>query len=59
MTDLHERGLDEEVAVLVWGEFGRTPRINDVQGRDQAGEPLLDAVVVVAVVAHAGAMPTH
>jgi uncharacterized protein (DUF1501 family) len=26
--------LDKEVAVLVWGEFGRTPRINKVEGRD-------------------------
>jgi hypothetical protein len=34
VTDLHERGLDREVAVLVWGEFGRTPRVNNVQGRD-------------------------
>jgi hypothetical protein len=34
VTDLHERGLDKEVAVLVWGEFGRTPRVNKVEGRD-------------------------
>ncbi len=34
VTDLHERGLDKEVAVLVWGEFGRTPRVNNVEGRD-------------------------
>jgi len=34
VTDLHERGLDKDVAVLVWGEFGRTPRINNVEGRD-------------------------
>jgi hypothetical protein len=33
MTDLHERGLDKEVAVLVWGEFGRTPKISE-SGRD-------------------------
>ncbi len=34
VTDLHERGLDRDVAVLVWGEFGRTPRVNKVEGRD-------------------------
>jgi hypothetical protein len=34
VTDLHERGLEKEVVVLVWGEFGRTPRINNVEGRD-------------------------
>ena len=33
VTDLHERGLDKEVMVLVWGEFGRTPRIT-LTGRD-------------------------
>jgi uncharacterized protein (DUF1501 family) len=34
VNDLHDRGLDKEVAVLVWGEFGRTPKINNVEGRD-------------------------
>ena len=34
ITDLHERGLDKDVAVVVWGEFGRTPTINANGGRD-------------------------
>ncbi len=34
ITDLHERGLQRDVAVLVWGEFGRTPRVNAYGGRD-------------------------
>ena len=34
VTDLHERGLDKDVTVIVWGEFGRTPRINRGAGRD-------------------------
>jgi hypothetical protein len=34
VTDLHERGLNQEVAVVVWGEFGRTPRINKDASRD-------------------------
>ncbi len=34
IEDLHERGLDQDVTVVVWGEFGRTPRINDKAGRD-------------------------
>jgi uncharacterized protein (DUF1501 family) len=34
VTDLHERGLDKHVAVLMWGEMGRTPRINQGMGRD-------------------------
>ena len=33
VTDLHDRGLDKEVLVLVWGEFGRTPKISQ-NGRD-------------------------
>lgn len=34
LTDLHERGLEKDVAVVVWGEFGRTPVINPQGGRD-------------------------
>jgi Protein of unknown function (DUF1501) len=34
LTDLHERGLERDVSVVVWGEFGRTPKINNNQGRD-------------------------
>jgi hypothetical protein len=34
ITDLHERGLDKDVSVVVWGEFGRTPKINNDAGRD-------------------------
>lgn len=34
VTDLHERGLDREVSVVVWGEFGRTPKINTRNSRD-------------------------
>ena len=32
--DLQERGLEDDVAVVVWGEMGRTPRINANGGRD-------------------------
>ena len=34
MDDLKERGMDKDTTVLVWGEFGRTPRINPRGGRD-------------------------
>ncbi len=34
VADLHERGLDRDVSVVVWGEFGRTPKINANAGRD-------------------------
>ncbi|MEX0642178.1 MAG: DUF1501 domain-containing protein [Pirellulales bacterium] len=44
VTDLVERGMDKDVAVVMWGEFGRTPRINSGAGRDHwapAGSALL------------------
>jgi Protein of unknown function (DUF1501) len=34
VTDLHERGLEKDVSVIVWGEFGRTPRLNKMSSRD-------------------------
>jgi hypothetical protein len=34
VEDLHQRGMDRDVTVLVWGEFGRTPLINRDAGRD-------------------------
>jgi uncharacterized protein (DUF1501 family) len=34
IADLHDRGLSENVVLWCWGEFGRTPRINQFQGRD-------------------------
>ncbi len=34
VTDLHTRGLDKDVSVIVWGEFGRTPKVNKNAGRD-------------------------
>ena len=39
ITDLHERGLDQDVSVVVWGEFGRTPTIN--AKREAEGKPQL------------------
>jgi len=44
ITDLYERGLDKNIAVVVWGEFGRTPKINKDGGRDHwapAGHALI------------------
>ncbi len=34
LKDLHERGMDKDVSVVCWGEFGRTPKINNKRGRD-------------------------
>jgi hypothetical protein len=34
VDDIYARGLDRDVSVVVWGEFGRTPKINKDAGRD-------------------------
>lgn len=34
VSDLHERGMADDTTVIAWGEFGRTPTINDKGGRD-------------------------
>jgi hypothetical protein len=34
LQDMHGRGLLKNTLVLVWGEFGRTPRVNNNAGRD-------------------------
>jgi uncharacterized protein (DUF1501 family) len=34
IEDLHDRGLAEDVSVVAWGEFGRTPKLNNNGGRD-------------------------
>jgi hypothetical protein len=34
IEDLDQRGMLNDVTVIAWGEFGRTPRINGQAGRD-------------------------
>jgi hypothetical protein len=34
VQDLHDRGLADDVVTVCWGEFGRTPKINQGAGRD-------------------------
>ena len=34
VEDLYARGLDKTTTLVVWGEFGRTPKINKDSGRD-------------------------
>ena len=34
LQDLSDRGLDKDVTIVMWGEFGRTPRVNSGAGRD-------------------------
>ena len=34
VEELHERSLARDVSVVVWGEFGRSPKINDTGDRE-------------------------
>jgi uncharacterized protein (DUF1501 family) len=34
IEDLEQRGMLDDIPVIVWGEFGRTPKINESAGRD-------------------------
>ncbi|MGH7128025.1 MAG: DUF1501 domain-containing protein [Planctomycetaceae bacterium] len=34
LTDLEERGMLDDVSIVAWGEFGRTPTVNSKGGRD-------------------------
>jgi hypothetical protein len=44
VSDLVDRGMDQDVSVIMWGEFGRTPRINGGAGRDHWA-PVMSAMV--------------
>lgn len=44
VTDLHELGLADDCSVVMWGEFGRTPRVNGAAGRDH-WEPVMSAAL--------------
>jgi Protein of unknown function (DUF1501) len=37
LEDVQQRGLSEKILLVITGEFGRTPRINQVAGRDHWG----------------------
>jgi hypothetical protein len=44
VQDLCDRGMDKDVVVVMWGEFGRTPKINGNAGRDH-WSPAMSAMV--------------
>ncbi|MCB1063479.1 MAG: DUF1501 domain-containing protein, partial [Verrucomicrobiae bacterium] len=63
ITDLEQRGMLNDVSVVVWGEFGRTPKVNHVGGRDHwprvgmgllAGGGMKTGQVIGATDRHAG-----
>jgi hypothetical protein len=45
IEDLHDRGMEDDVVTVVWGEFGRTPKVNNSDGgRDHWG-PVMGALI--------------
>jgi hypothetical protein len=45
IQDLHDRGMENDVVTVMWGEFGRTPKINgNDAGRDHWA-PVMSAIV--------------
>jgi len=45
VQDLHDRGMDRDTVVIVWGEFGRTPRVNSNMGGRDHWAPVMSAMV--------------
>jgi len=44
IIDLHSRGMMDDVMVVAWGEFGRTPKINANGGRDHWSRSMAAAI---------------
>jgi hypothetical protein len=44
VEDLAQLGLDQDCSLVMWGEFGRTPRVNGGAGRDH-WEPVMSALL--------------
>ncbi|MFN4261837.1 MAG: DUF1501 domain-containing protein [Gemmataceae bacterium] len=44
IQDLHDRGMDQDVVTVMWGEFGRTPKVNGSRGRDHWA-PVMSALI--------------
>ena len=45
VQDLHDRGLADDVVTVVWGEFGRTPKINATDAGRDHWSPVMSAMV--------------
>jgi hypothetical protein len=45
IQDLHDRGMDRDVVTVMWGEFGRTPRVNGSDGGRDHWPAVMSALV--------------
>jgi hypothetical protein len=45
IQDLHDRGMDKDVVTVMWGEFGRTPKINGSDAGRDHWAPAMSALI--------------
>lgn len=45
IQDLHDRGMENDVVTVMWGEFGRTPKVNGSDGGRDHWSPVMSAMV--------------
>lgn len=45
LDDLRDRGMENDVVTVVWGEFGRTPKVNGNDGGRDHWAPVMSAMV--------------
>jgi hypothetical protein len=45
IQDLHDRGMQDDVVTVMWGEFGRTPKVNGNNGGRDHWSPAMSALV--------------
>ncbi len=45
IQDLHDRGMEKDVVTVMWGEFGRTPKINGNDGGRDHWPAVMSALV--------------
>ncbi|MBN9117940.1 MAG: DUF1501 domain-containing protein [Planctomycetes bacterium] len=45
ISDLHDRGMADDVVTVMWGEFGRTPKVNNSDAGRDHWSPVMSALV--------------
>jgi uncharacterized protein (DUF1501 family) len=45
IQDLHDRGMDRDVVTVMWGEFGRTPKVNNTDAGRDHWSPCMSALI--------------
>lgn len=45
VQDLCDRGMDKDVVTVMWGEFGRTPKVNGNDGGRDHWNPVMSALI--------------